>query len=104
VAANTAYAGAWGVGKTSCAEFAKLYRLNPDRTEEVFFNWAQGFISGLDLSSEAFNKNARLAVGSILAIEPTKLNIRAYCDKHPLMPYYMAVFDTYKNLPASPAE
>ena len=102
IAASAAYAGAYGLGKTSCAEFAIMYRSNPYRTEQLFFDWAQGFISGMDLYSVFFTKSERLKTGSKFELEPMKLIIREYCDKHPLQLYYMAVLDTYTHLPSSP--
>jgi hypothetical protein len=101
IVADSAYAGAWGVGKASCAEFARLYKMDSDKTEDLFFSWAQGFISGMEVYSEAFDKYEKLPAGTALAIESTKGSIMTYCDKHPLLPYYMAVFDTYNHLPAS---
>jgi hypothetical protein len=45
-----------GAGMTSCAEFAKEYRQNPESTESIFFSWAQGFMSGTNLAFLALKK------------------------------------------------
>jgi hypothetical protein len=94
-----ATAGTYGVGKSSCAEFAKAYTEDPDRTDEIFFSWGQGFMSGLDLGTIANNGSYRLQDGAAIQIEPLKNQIRWYCDSHPLVPYYMAVLKVYFSFP-----
>ena len=99
-AMDSASAGAYGLGKESCAKFGELYKLNPTQAEDLFFTWAQGFISGLDLETELQAGMTRLPDGGSLPLEPIKLQIRAYCDAHPLAPYYSSVTKVYMSLPA----
>jgi hypothetical protein len=35
-----------GIGNTSCAQFADLYKETPENTETVFFAWAMGVCRG----------------------------------------------------------
>jgi hypothetical protein len=37
-----------GFGACSCGQLAKIYRQNPQVTEKIFFQWAAGFMSGLN--------------------------------------------------------
>jgi hypothetical protein len=39
-----------GLGSASCGKFAEIFRLGPSRAEEEFFDWAQGFMSGLNMA------------------------------------------------------
>jgi hypothetical protein len=39
-----------GVGMRSCAQFAKDYAANPATTDDLYFLWAQGFMSAVNLS------------------------------------------------------
>jgi hypothetical protein len=89
-----------GFGTYSCGQFAEMYRQNPQITERIFFQWARGFMSGL---------NAYLLLsGSPMREDGTDLRkwseeqqqqaIRAYCDAHPLKPYYEAVEQIYEDM------
>ena len=84
----------------SCGQFAKIYRQNSQVTEKIFFQWAAGFMSGL---------NAYLLLsGSPMREDRTDLRkwpedkqqqtIRAYCYSHPLKSYYEAVEQVYEEM------
>jgi len=89
-----------GFGGYSCGQFAEMYRRNPQVTERIFFQWALGFMSGL---------NAYLLLsGSPMREDGTDLRnwsedkqqqtIRAYCDSHALQPYWEAVEQVYEDM------
>jgi hypothetical protein len=89
-----------GFGTYPCGQFAEMYRQTPQITERVFFEWARGFMSGL---------NAYLLLsGSPMREDGTDLRkwsedkqqqtIRAYCDSHPTKPYYEAVEQVYEEM------
>jgi len=42
-----------GAGLTSCASFAKKYKANRKFTEEFYFTWAEGFLTGLNAAADA---------------------------------------------------
>jgi hypothetical protein len=86
----------YGVGMRSCGEFAKLYAANP-ATEDIFFTWAQGFMSGLNLESVTNYQMYRDISGTDMTSH--KIQIRGYCDSHPLAQYVGAVLDLYKSFP-----
>ncbi len=89
-----------GFGTYSCGQFAEMYRQNPQITERIFVQWALGHMSGL---------NAYLLLsGSPMREDGTDLRkwsedeqrrmIRAYCDSHPLQPYWEAVEQIYEDM------
>jgi hypothetical protein len=43
-----------GAGTTSCAKYAETYRKNPDYTDNVYYSWAQGYMSGLNSMNVEF--------------------------------------------------
>jgi hypothetical protein len=90
----------YGVGLRSCAEFAKDYSLVGERAEDVYFTWAQGFMSGLNLDAVANRRPYRLINGNDMATQ--KIQIRSYCEAHPLVQYVAAVVDLYSRLPPAP--
>jgi hypothetical protein len=89
-----------GAGMTSCAEFAKLFRRNPNATESYYFFWAQGFMSGSNLMLLALKQPMHdLAAWSI---HDQEFRIRQYCEQSPLSDYAHAVGDLFKALPEIP--
>lgn len=87
----------YGLGVHSCAEFAKSYAANPVVTEDLYFTWAQGFMSGLNLSLVSNTGSFRYIDGNDMASH--KLRIRSFCATHPLAPYVGAVMDLLNSLP-----
>lgn len=83
-----------GAGWVPCAEFAQRYQQSPQVTEEYFYAWAQGYMSGVNQASLFGRKNVRG-----LRIEQQKQHIRSYCDEHPLANVVAAVHDLYEKLP-----
>jgi hypothetical protein len=96
---GVAGAQGYGVGTHSCAEFAKLYTSNPSVAEDIFFTWAQGFMSGLNASSWAETGTYRSIEGTPSEMVALKVHIRSYCDVHPLGQYVSAILDVYNSLP-----
>jgi hypothetical protein len=64
-----------GAGWVSCAEFAQHYQKDPQGTEEYFYAWAQGYMSGVNQASSV-RKNL---VGWRIAHQ--KQHIRSYCKE-----------------------
>jgi hypothetical protein len=87
-----------GFGATSCAEFAKLYQLAP-QTEDGFYYWAQGYMSGLNMSAAGNNLQMRELAGVAL---DQKRALRSYCADNPLKNYMDGVFDLFRKLPFTP--
>lgn len=91
----------YGLGVHSCAEFASAYKAQPAIAENLYFAWAEGFMSGLNLSAAANNRPSRRLAS--INMESAKIQIRDYCDGHPLSQYAGAVVLIYGGLPALPA-
>lgn len=89
-----------GIGAQTCASFADhLYREGL-HTEDMFFDWAQGYMSGVNLAQlmrgiDSKNLNA-------VSIEDEKKELRGYCNNHPTAPYSVAVIVLFKTLPDIP--
>jgi hypothetical protein len=90
----------YGLGLKSCAQFASEYKAQPTIAEGLYFAWAEGFLSGLNLAAVGFNLPAR-SLASV-DVASAKVEIRSYCDAHPLAPYYGAVVTIYNKLPRLP--
>jgi hypothetical protein len=85
-----------GVGADLCAEFAKAYAENPKGAEDLYWTWARGMMSGMNLASIA-NSN----VFRDLTADPDIMRraIHIYCTAHPLTSYSGAILDLYVSLP-----
>lgn len=83
-----------GAGWVSCGEFAQRYKQAPQETEDYFFAWAQGYLSGVNQASILVKKNVRG-----LRLEQQKQHIRSYCDQHPLANLIYAAHDLWERLP-----
>jgi len=88
-----------GVGATTCAQFASKYGQNPSVIEAVYFSWAQGYMSGLNVGALAFHGSAK-ALDS-MPFEDQQSAVRDYCNGHPLALYPEAVMSLYTHLPNS---
>jgi len=95
--AQTPVGEGFGVGMRTCADFARDYVANTTAAEDVYFTWAQGFMSALNLTASANQGVYRLIDGT--AMPTYKTQIRSFCDEHPLAPYVAAVIDLMKSLP-----
>ena len=80
-------------------EFAKLYTSNPSMAEDIYFTWAQGFMTGLNMASAANTGVYRSIEGTRAGMVAQKVRVRSYCDIHPLAQYLSAVLDLYNSLP-----
>jgi hypothetical protein len=90
-----------GLGAGTCAQFAQDYRKTPDAAETIYFNWAQGFMTGRN-TALAMAKQTTHDLNSIRIIDQ-KASIRSYCDAHPLNFFFIAVLDLFESLPIVPA-
>jgi hypothetical protein len=84
-----------GIGTSTCAQFAKMYAGDPQYAETVFFSWAQGYWSALNVNLLAQRQYRELA-GST---EMQEGAMRSYCDKHPLTSYWEAASNVFGTFP-----
>jgi hypothetical protein len=82
-----------GLGANSCEVFSRDYNRNPKVWEEAYFNWAQGWISGVNsLKLDNFRDKVSMNAGQQRQL------IRDYCNKYPANRYLFAVLEVYKKL------
>ena len=99
--AGTAHAGQEvlkGAGVRTCGQFATEYRENPTLTEQLYFTWAQGFMTGLNVSTLLSGKGQWRDINA-RTVEDEEAYLRDYCDRHPLEEYEMGVLDLWSKLP-----
>jgi hypothetical protein len=90
---------AQGAGILTCRQFANMYRGHPELAENVFFTWAQGFMTGVNYAKiAAHGKSANLGA---MTTAKQKSYIRSYCDSHPSELFLRAVTNLYFRLPRS---
>jgi hypothetical protein len=85
-----------GLGANSCGKFVELYRLDPAHTEDGFVNWAQGFLSGMNMAALL---NSGMSKNLKMPIENYGRALRRYCDQHPLGEVVNGIMEFYKSLP-----
>lgn len=90
----------YGIGMNSCAQFARDYSAQPQIAENLYFAWAEGFMSGMNLAATMRYQQARHLAS--LNPDSDKLEIRMHCNAHPLDPYYSALTQIYLRLPQLP--
>jgi hypothetical protein len=85
---------AWsGAGTMSCREIADALQQHPE-DENLFFSWAQGFMSGLNTD---LLKRGETDLNS-LPLEAQKQFVRSFCKDHPRAPYFEAVFKLFDKM------
>jgi hypothetical protein len=84
-----------GVGATSCGKIAQEYQRNPTTMEGLMMTWAQGFMSGENLSPGSTQYRDLQA----MTIEAQEQSLRRYCDEHPMAEFIKGVMDLYLKLP-----
>jgi len=85
-----------GAGTATCGQFGELYREKTFITEQIFFNWALGFMSG----QNAANQNDARELTSMPIIKQEEF-LRQYCNEHPLGSYLSGVYTLYLTLKKS---
>jgi hypothetical protein len=94
---DAAHQGGMGAGMSTCGAFGQLYARSTT-IEEVYFQWAQGFMTGMNVGKVVNTGTIR-----DLNSEPTPdqmAAIRQYCNDHPLASYEDAVVDLFSHLKA----
>jgi hypothetical protein len=85
---------AWsGSGTMACAEVTGALQQHPE-DENLFFSWAQGFMSGLNTD---LLKHGETDLNS-LPLDAQKQFVRSYCKEHPRAPYFEAVFKLFDKM------
>jgi hypothetical protein len=83
-----------GPGSLSCSRFAAAYRDNPETMDNLFYAWAEGFMSGANIAKRGTYRDL-----AAMQVNDQKAYLRRYCDEHPLQDYLRAVMELYLALP-----
>jgi hypothetical protein len=86
-------AGWSGAGTMSCAAVAAALQQHPE-DENLFFSWAQGFMSGLNTD---LLKHGETDLNG-LPLDAQKQFIRSYCRDHSRAPYFEAAFKLFDKM------
>jgi hypothetical protein len=86
-----------GVGAFSCGQLAQDYSTLSD-VEAVWFTWAQGFMSGLNMKM-GIDQHQYRNLGA-MTVEEQKRFLRNFCDQHPLKNFLEAVTALWAGFPA----
>jgi|GEM_PF-2435238 len=98
--ADSAFAG---VGSATCAQYAELVRLDPQRTHNMFLTWAQGFMSGLNVPQLEGRRYVELLPPSYPAQAQSRF-LSGYCDHHPRDKFFDAVRALWNELQTASLE
>jgi hypothetical protein len=85
-----------GLGVQTCAQFTQDYRKDPKGFDDLYFQWAQGLLSGMNAGLSDLNKIDLFPAG--FGPESQQAFIRLYCDQHPLQFYLQAVYALFARL------
>jgi hypothetical protein len=94
--------GSMGIGVGSCSEFAQHYRENPQFWEGIYFSWAQGFMTGLNVLQVALKRPQRDL--NALPVYQQMARLRAFCDERPLAVFGEAAHSLFLALPEIPPQ
>ena len=95
--------GGYGIGMQTCGQFAEAYVAHPDVTENLYFTWAQGFMTGLNFMATVVKQPAReINGGDVASMKSYRTSIRSFCNEHPLAAYYEGVARLWRSLPSIP--
>lgn len=102
VSANAGQSELMGAGTSTCRQFTTLLRRYPRQVEIHYFAWAQGFMSGINLSGMLQGESPH-DFESIPVRRQRKM-VRNYCKEHPRAKYMEGVAYLYSQLSAEAAE
>jgi hypothetical protein len=85
-----------GVGADLCAEFTKAFAENPKEAERLYWSWAMGMMSGMNMASVAASNVYRDLIADQ---DIMRRATREFCTAHPLTTYSGAIVDLYVSLP-----
>jgi hypothetical protein len=85
-----------GIGANLCAQFTKAYIENPANAEDLYWSWAMGMMSGMNLASIANSNVFRDLTGDQ---DIYRRATRSFCNAHPLTTYAGAILDVYVSFP-----
>src|SRR5262245_54418233 len=76
----------WGLGVHSCAEFAEQYQHGSNDVEQLYFLWAQGYMSAMNIVRATFLKMPWIDYKATPA-DVQKKYLRTFCEHNPRKMY-----------------
>jgi hypothetical protein len=89
-----------GFGVTSCGAYAHDFKERGKMAQEMYFIWAQGYLSGFN--SSGLYREGRSRNLSAITPDQQQTRIDIFCDAHPLLLYLTAVEELLQSLPENP--
>jgi hypothetical protein len=87
----------WGIGVHTCAEFAEHYQHGPNDVEEMYFLWAQGYMSATNIFRATFLKMPWIDYKAVPS-DVQKKYLRTFCERNPSKMYMDAVADLIHSM------
>jgi len=85
-----------GIGAASCGKFTTAYKENAAKTEALYFSWAQGFMSSININRKMQN-GTPIDFGAMPPAAQLSW-IRSYCLKNPMRTYLRATTELFLAL------
>jgi HdeA/HdeB family len=89
-------AGMMGAGSSTCADYVQAYRSDPDSANDLYFGWAQGYMSGQNVAHDKKpmrNLNA-------LPISTQLDFLKRFCEQKPTALFAIAAQNLFNALPS----
>jgi hypothetical protein len=83
-----------GAGLQLCSKFLESYKIDKASTSTVYFDWAEGYMSGLNVA----RLNDQAGAFQSMPIEQQQENIRTFCEANPGEKYFKAVIHLYATI------
>ena len=91
-----------GLGAKSCAQFAQEYLEAPEIAEPLYFTYAQGYMSALNILMRAL-KNPIYDLAA-WPVSRQEASLRNFCDRNPSAEFVFAVQNLLEALPQIPPQ
>jgi hypothetical protein len=89
--------GMMGAGSAACSEYTQQYASEPDTANNVYYSWAQGYMSGQNIERSSQKKPMRNLAALPIA---TQLDfLRRYCLQSPTSLFAVAAQNLFNALP-----
>jgi len=89
-------AGMMGAGSGTCAQYTQAYRRDPDEANNVYFSWAQGYMSG----QNAARDKSPMRDLNVLPISTQLDFLKRFCDQKPTVLFAIAAQTLFNALPS----
>jgi hypothetical protein len=85
-----------GAGSSTCADYTQEYRRDPDTANNLYFSWAQGFMSGQNVARD---KNSMRDLNA-LPVSAQLDYLKRFCEQKPSALFAVAAQNLFNALPS----